>query len=73
MASYEVPSLFEPFNRMATERLITAKGAGLGLSIVRSVAEAHGGAARARARGGGGLVVTVTLPAAPDRDPWDGP
>ncbi|MBL7628536.1 sensor histidine kinase [Frankia nepalensis] len=66
---YEVPSLFEPFHRMATERLITAKGAGLGLSIVRSVAEAHGGAARARARDGGGLVVTVTLPAAPDGDP----
>ncbi|WP_007512043.1 sensor histidine kinase [Pseudofrankia saprophytica] len=71
VASYEVPSLFEPFHRMATERLITAKGAGLGLSIVRSVAEAHGGAARAEARDGGGLVVTVTLPAAPDRDPPD--
>ncbi|ONH32500.1 two-component sensor histidine kinase [Pseudofrankia asymbiotica] len=68
---YDVPSLFEPFHRMVTERLITARGAGLGLSIVRSVAEAHGGEARARARDGGGLVVTVTLPAAPDRDPPD--
>jgi signal transduction histidine kinase len=40
-------------------------GAGLGLSIVRAVARAHGGEATARPREGGGLVVTVTLPAAP--------
>ncbi|MGW2198471.1 ATP-binding protein, partial [Streptosporangium sp. NPDC001682] len=44
------------------ERMVTAKGAGLGLSIVRSVARAHGGEVAARPRAGGGLVVTVTLP-----------
>ena len=42
---------------------MTAKGAGLGLSIVRSVAHAHGGTAAARPREGGGLIVTVTFPA----------
>lgn len=62
---YEVPALFEPFRRLATERLVTAKGAGLGLSIVRSVALAHGGTVTARPRSDGGLTVTVTLP--PDR------
>jgi dedicated sortase system histidine kinase len=37
---------------------------GLGLYIVRLVAEAHGGSAQAQDRpGGGGVVVTVTLPA----------
>jgi signal transduction histidine kinase len=59
---YEIPALFEPFHRLATDRLVTAKGAGLGLSIVRSVARSHGGEATARPRSSGGLVVTVTLP-----------
>jgi len=36
---------------------------GLGLSIVRSVALAHGGRVSAAPRAGGGLVVEVTLPA----------
>jgi signal transduction histidine kinase len=63
---YEVPALFEPFHRLATDRVVTAKGAGLGLSIVRSVAATHGGRATAQARDGGGLIVTVTLPAQPD-------
>jgi signal transduction histidine kinase len=58
---YEVPTLFEPFRRLS-DRLGSTKGAGLGLSIVRSVARAHGGDATATARTGGGLVVTVTLP-----------
>lgn len=62
---YEVPALFEPFRRLGSERLATAKGAGLGLSIVRSVARAHGGDVTAEPRDGGGLVVTVTLPHLP--------
>jgi len=68
---YEVPSLFEPFRRLATtERLAdatqvaTSRGAGLGLSIVRSVANAHGGDVHASPRGDGGLTVHVGLPAA---------
>jgi signal transduction histidine kinase len=59
----EIPALFEPFRRHTTDRLVTAKGVGLGLSIVRSVATAHGGTAAAHPRPGGGLVVTVSLPA----------
>jgi signal transduction histidine kinase len=60
---YEVPMLFEPFRRFQTERL-PSPGAGLGLSIVRSVARAHSGTVQAQARDEGGLTVTVTLPAA---------
>jgi signal transduction histidine kinase len=60
---YEVPSLFEPFRRLGADRLsATSPGAGLGLSIVRAVARAHGGDVGAEPRDGGGLVVTVTLP-----------
>jgi signal transduction histidine kinase len=60
---YEVPGLFEPFRRYGSERL-HSPGAGLGLSIVRAVARAHGGDVFAVARDEGGLVVTVTLPRA---------
>lgn len=62
---YEISALFEPFRRLGADRLVTAKGAGLGLSIVRSIARGHGGEVAARPRDGGGLVVTVTLPACP--------
>ncbi|HVK26274.1 MAG TPA: HAMP domain-containing sensor histidine kinase [Actinokineospora sp.] len=62
---YEVPGLFEPFRQArAAERQATG-GAGLGLSIVRAVATAHGGVVYAEPRDGGGLVVTVVLPGAP--------
>ncbi|OLF13044.1 two-component sensor histidine kinase [Actinophytocola xinjiangensis] len=61
---YEVPTLFEPFRRLP-DRLTSAKGSGLGLSIVRSVALAHGGSASAQARPEGGLAVTVSLPGQP--------
>jgi signal transduction histidine kinase len=53
--------LVEPFERGGrTGR----SGAGLGLSIVRSVAEAHGGRLALTPRREGGLAVRVTLPGA---------
>lgn len=60
---YDVEGLFEPFRRLDTERL-AGPGVGLGLSIVRAVARAHGGEVHATPRDEGGLTVTVTLPAA---------
>jgi signal transduction histidine kinase len=59
----DVPALFEPFRRGGRERT-GARGSGLGLSIVRAVCEAHGGAVSAVARPGGGLEVIARLPAA---------
>jgi signal transduction histidine kinase len=59
----DVPGLFEPFRRGGRERT-GARGSGLGLSIVRAVADAHGGAVAAKALDGGGLEVPVSLPAA---------
>jgi signal transduction histidine kinase len=62
---YEVPGLFEPFRRLDGDRVVTAKGAGLGLSIVQSIVRAHDGEVTARPRPEGGLDLTVTLPPAP--------
>ncbi|NUR72555.1 MAG: HAMP domain-containing histidine kinase [Hamadaea sp.] len=59
---YEIETLFQPFRRMRHERT-AERGFGLGLSIVRAVARAHGGEVTAEPRTRGGLTVTVTLPA----------
>jgi signal transduction histidine kinase len=58
--------LAEPFERL--QREADARGAGLGLSIVRAVSEAHGGTLLIEPRPEGGLVVSVRLPrgSAPD-------
>jgi signal transduction histidine kinase len=55
------PLLFEPFRRLC-DPAAGPPGAGLGLSIVRSVAVAHQGDVIARARPAGGLDVSVLLP-----------
>ncbi|MFC5723632.1 sensor histidine kinase [Streptomyces gamaensis] len=60
--AYEVDNIFEPFRRLRAERTGSDKGVGLGLSIVRSVARAHGGRITAEPREGGGLVMRVVLP-----------
>jgi signal transduction histidine kinase len=57
-----VPGLFEPFRRVAADRMMHRKGAGLGLSIVASIARAHGGTVRAAPGESGGLIVEVFLP-----------
>ncbi|MCX2969505.1 MULTISPECIES: sensor histidine kinase [Streptomyces] len=60
--AYEVDNLFEPFRRLRTERTGSDKGVGLGLSIVRSVARAHGGSVTATPRAEGGLLMRVAFP-----------
>jgi hypothetical protein len=57
----DVDGLFEPFRRLGGDR-VAGRGAGLGLSIVRSVTIAHGGRIAARPRPGGGLMVEIFLP-----------
>ena len=54
----EAATLTEPFRRLYR----SVEGFGLGLSIARSVAEAHGGSMRLIAPDDGGLRVLVTLP-----------
>ncbi|MFI9274728.1 sensor histidine kinase [Kitasatospora sp. NPDC052896] len=60
---YELEHIFEPFRRVkGADRTRSDKGVGLGLSIVRSVARAHGGAIEAAPRPGGGLTMRVRIP-----------
>jgi len=64
VAPYDIDTIFEPFRRLGGDRVRSERGFGLGLSIVRAVARAHGGEVSAVPRPGGGLVVTVRLPLA---------
>ncbi len=59
----EVGQLMRPFRRAGAERTGSHNGAGLGLAIVSSIVEVHGGSLQLEARSGGGLRVTTTLAA----------
>jgi signal transduction histidine kinase len=59
----QVDRLFQPFQRLGPARANRINGHGLGLSIVRAIANAHGAAVTAQARPQGGLHIEVTFPA----------
>jgi signal transduction histidine kinase len=59
----KVASLFEPFTRLG-QRVTNDEGVGLGLSIVASVAAAHGGRLETVALPNGGLTITVRFASA---------
>jgi signal transduction histidine kinase len=60
----EVDRLFQPFQRLGP-RLARRDSHGLGLSIVRAIATAHGATITAQPRPGGGLAIDVTFPPPP--------
>src|SRR6266542_3807559 len=64
----EADSIFERFYRTDRSRTRSQGGVGLGLAIVRSVVEAHGGAVAYRPRPGGGSVFRIALPLASAAD-----
>ncbi|MFF1922670.1 ATP-binding protein [Streptomyces sp. NPDC058221] len=66
--SDSVHRLFEPFHRAQERRPATGEGAGLGLSIVESIAHAHLATVTSRANRDGGLTVTVRFGPAPRAD-----
>jgi two-component system OmpR family sensor kinase len=66
IAEADAGRVFERFFRADRARSPGNGGAGLGLSIVAAVAEAHGGRAWYRPRPGGGSVFEVSLPLAVD-------
>ena len=58
----QVVQLTQPFRRIGAERTGSDNGAGLGLAIVSSIVEVHGGALDLEALSDGGLCVAITLP-----------
>ncbi|WP_037863760.1 sensor histidine kinase [Streptomyces sp. NRRL S-340] len=61
----ELPKVFDRFWRADKSRSRQSGGSGLGLSIVRKLAEAHGGTANATSVPGAGSVFSLRLPAGP--------
>jgi two-component system OmpR family sensor kinase len=64
--SGELDRIFERFYRLDAGRQRSNGGSGLGLSIVRSAVEAHGGTVTVLSRPGTGTTFAITLPASPD-------
>jgi len=58
----ELEKVFEPFYRVESSRSRETGGTGLGLTIARSVAEAHGGSLVLSNRARGGLEARLILP-----------
>lgn len=59
------PFIFERFYRTDRSRQRKTGGAGIGLTIVKAITEAHGGQVRAESREGEGSTFIVTLPVCP--------
>jgi two-component system OmpR family sensor kinase len=68
IAPEHLPKIFERFYRADPSRSRVSGGMGLGLAIVSSIAEAHGGSARVESEIGSGAIFIVELPLAPRPD-----
>jgi PAS domain S-box-containing protein len=55
-------TLFQPFRRVMTAETSTHKGWGLGLTLVRGVAEAHGGSVKVESSTEKGTIFSVVIP-----------
>jgi len=58
----EQERVFEPFVRLETSRSSETGGTGLGLTLVKAIAQGHGGAISLHNRDGGGLSAILCLP-----------
>jgi signal transduction histidine kinase len=58
----EVDRLFQPFQRLGTERIRHGSGHGLGLAIASAITGVHNATLTATARPEGGLDITVSFP-----------
>jgi signal transduction histidine kinase len=67
IAPQELERIFRPFVRLESSRNRDTGGAGLGLTIARSVARSHGGDVTLGNRAGGGLRAIITLPRADEQ------
>ena len=64
IAAEDQAKVFDSFGQGKHDVAIADKGTGLGLTIVKGLAEAHGGSVRLESQVGIGTTVTLRLPAA---------
>lgn len=67
-----LPRIFERFYRVDRARSRELGGTGLGLSLVKHIAQTHGGRAEVESTAGEGSTFFIYLPAAPDPSESDG-
>ena len=73
IALREQKRIFDEFYRVPTGTVHTAMGTGLGLALVKRLAEAQGGRITVRSALGAGSTFRLTLPAAPAPAPATAP
>ncbi len=64
IAETDLPHLFDRFYRARNATGLSVPGLGLGLTIVRTIVEGHGGTVSVRSREGEGTSFTIALPVA---------
>lgn len=62
---HDLHYLFTPFGQISNQMIAEHEGTGLGLPIVKSLVELHGGRVSVRSRPGEGTTMTIELPLAP--------
>ena len=66
VAAEDLPHIFDPFYRGRKAVADQVQGNGLGLHLVKRIAEAHGGRVTVRTAAGEGAAFTIHLPARAD-------
>ncbi len=67
MSSEDLETIFEPYKRTVSAETGTERGWGIGLSLVKGLAEAHGGSIKADSSKEG-TTFTVSIPLSPIKD-----